>query len=245
MSAKPPLINSLTHPITDVVHRSSLHLHERSMLEVHQQAVLLLSCCLSLVYHNNTLSILSPGDPDHITNELRHYAAPNTNFASHWTSLWLECQKWYDNRPLQVQPILEARGFDVDRIDSTDGSAFPILVYTTPLALFSNAVYHITALVLLLHKPRLMKNVAGPKCFVSHTWHAQSVAGIATSNDAPEQWHPIVVAGLLLSARQMTHESQQTVLLERLDTVRNVTGLNLDTEVNALRATWDISRYGT
>ncbi|KAL5352800.1 hypothetical protein ACLOAV_002748 [Pseudogymnoascus australis] len=139
--------------------------------------------------------------------------------------------------------ILEIRGAEADQIGTHNPHSFPILIYTTPLALASNAAYHITSLLMLAHKPRLLKRLAGPGCFTSHIWHAQSIAGIATSNDSLEQWDPILVAGLLLMAKEMTHESQQSVLLDQLGRVTSMIGIKLEREIEALKSGWNISRY--
>jgi hypothetical protein len=96
---------------------------------------------------------------------------------------------------------------------------------------------------MLAHKPRLLKRLAGPGCFTSHIWHAQSIAGIATSNDSLEQWDPILVAGLLLVAKEMTHESQQSLVLNQLGRVTAMVGIKLDCEIEALKSGWNISRY--
>jgi hypothetical protein len=111
------------------------------------------------------------------------------------------------------------------------------------MALVANAVYHIISLILLTHKPRLLKSLPGPRSVTSYIWHAQSIAGIAASNDSPEQWDPILVAGLLTIAREMTHESQQTVILERLAKITATTGIKLDRETEALQAAWNLARY--
>lgn len=111
------------------------------------------------------------------------------------------------------------------------------------MALAANAVYHITSLLLLTHKPRLLKSLPGPRCFTSHIWHAQSIAGIVASNDSPEQWDPILIAGLLRIAREMTHESQQGVLSERLSRIAEATGINLEQETEALQFVWSTARY--
>ncbi|KAJ6067868.1 uncharacterized protein N7446_004905 [Penicillium canescens] len=154
-----------------------------------------------------------------------------------------DCQKWYNERPVDVQQIVDIRGGEADQIDPDHNSSFPILIYTTPMALVANAVYHITSLLLLTHKPRLLKSLPGARCYTSHIWHAQSIAGIAASNDSPEQWDPILIASLLTIARDMTHESQQVVLLERLARITATTGINLDRETEALQASWNMARY--
>lgn len=166
-----------------------------------------------------------------------------SHFLSQWTFLWTDCQKWYNERPVDAQQIVDVRGSEADQIDSRHTSFFPILIYTTPMALVANAVHHLTALLLLTHKPRLLKSLPGPRCFTSHIWHAQSIAGIAASNDSPEQWDPILVAGLLLIARDMTHESQQRVLLECLTTITATTGIHLERETETLKSIWSIARY--
>jgi hypothetical protein len=166
-----------------------------------------------------------------------------SHFLSQWTFLWTDCQKWYNDRPVDAQQIVDVRGGEADQIDPDHASSFPILIFTTPMALVANAVYHITSLLLLTHKPRLLKSLPGPRCFTSHIWHAQSIAGIVTSNDSPEQWDPILVSSLLLIAREMTHESQQAVLLERLRRITAATGINLEQETAELQSAWRIARF--
>jgi hypothetical protein len=212
---------------------------KQSTKQAHQQSLLLLANCLSLIFgHGNTSSLrLEKAD---MTN---FGAIRNPSLSSRWTFWWNKCQKWYNDRPVEVQQVLDIRGVDVEQIYHQTSSTFPILIYTTPLALVSNAVYHITSLLLLTHKPRLLKGLVGPRCFTSHNWHAQSIAGIATSNELFEQWDPVMIAGLLLTAREMTHESQQSVLLDQLGMVTSMTGIKLDREVEILKSGWSISRY--
>lgn len=138
---------------------------------------------------------------------------------------------------------MDIRGGEADQIDPDHDSSFPILIYTTPMALVANAVYHTISLLLLTHKPRLLKSLPGPRSVTSHIWHAQSIAGIAASNDSPEQWDPILVASLLIIAKEMTHESQQAVLLDRFSRITATTGIKLDRETEALQAAWNLARY--
>jgi hypothetical protein len=74
-------------------------------------------------------------------------------------------------------------------------------------------------------------------------WHAQSIAGIATADDSPEQWDPILVAGLILVAKDMTYEAQQSAVLERLRMINATTGMNLVEEIAELRRCWSIAGY--
>lgn len=181
------------------------------------------------------------------TTEAPEFAAfpslRQSHFLSQWTFLWKDCQKWYNERPVDAQKIVDVRGREADQIEPNHTSSFPILIYTTPMALVANVVYHVTSFLLLTHKPRLLKSLPGPRCFTSHIWHAQSIAGIAASNDSPEQWDPIFVASLLCIAKEMTHESQQRVLLGRLARIAEATGINLERETEALQFAWSIARY--
>lgn len=166
-----------------------------------------------------------------------------TDFTSLWTSLWTDCQEWYNDRPVEMQAIVDIRGAEADQINPGSCSSFPILIYTTPLALLTNAIYHLASFLLLTHRPRLLKAIAGPRYFTSRIWHAQAIVGIATSNEFGEQWDPILIAGLLTVARDMTHASQQSILLDLLGKIATETGINLDHEMDALRSGWDISQY--
>lgn len=132
---------------------------------------------------------------------------------------------------------------EAGQINTQEGSCFPIQVYTSSLALVANVVYHITCLLLLTHKPRLLKVLGDTRCASSDTWHAQSIAGIATNEENVEQWDPILIVGLLLAAKEMTHVSQQSVLLKRLRKIISSTGVRLDSEIEALKSEWDVSRY--
>lgn len=195
---------------------------------------------MALVYGDQNISSPQAADPPELA------AFPSlrqSHFLSQWTFLWTGCQKWYNDRPVDAQQIVEVRGSEADQIDPDHDSSFPILIYTTPMALVANAVYHITSLLLLTHKPRLLKSLPGPRCFTSNIWHAQSIGGIAASNESLEQWDPILVASLLMIAKDMTHESQQAVLLERLGRITATIGINLEHETAMLQSMWSIARY--
>jgi hypothetical protein len=238
-AAQPPLLPFLSYLHKDGSPRNQPRPLSQSKSPKHafQQVLYLLASCLSLIFGIHEAS--SPV-PEHsrgaVLAPMRNPALP-----SRWTSLWTDCQGWYNGRPVELLQVVEIRGVEVDRIDTQKMSSFPILIYTTPLALVSNAIYHIASLLLLMHKPRLLKAVAGPRCFMSHIWHAQSIAGIATSNDSPEQWDPILVTGLILVAKDMTHEAQQSAVLERLQTISATTGMKLDQEIESLKSNWSIA----
>ncbi|KAJ5731534.1 uncharacterized protein N7483_006042 [Penicillium malachiteum] len=243
-------ISDLKSPITpfcSFVKRDGTPLHDShfttsksSVIKAYQHILCHLGHCLALIYgKSDGSSPYAAGSP-----RLAAFSSlRQSHFLSQWAILWNDCQKWYHERPVDVQQIVDVRGSEADQIDPDHDSSFPILIYTTPVALVANAVYHITSLLLLNHKPRLLKSLPGPRSFTSHIWHAQSIAGIAVSNDSPEQWDPILVTGLLLVAKEMTHHSQQKVLLERLKIITSTTGMNLERETETLQAAWRMARY--
>ncbi|KAJ5183779.1 hypothetical protein N7492_001395 [Penicillium capsulatum] len=241
MSKTPPII-----PFRSFIQRDGTPIDapqspsEDSVKRVYKHALCLLGHCLALIFGD--LDVSSPQTLD--SPELAAFPSlRQSHFLSQWTFLWTDCQKWYNERPIDTQQIVDVRGGEADQIDPDHDSSFPILIYTTPMALVANAIYHVTSLLLLAHKPRLLKSLPGPRCFTSQIWHAQSIAGIAASNDSPAQWDPILVASLLLIGRDMTHESQQRVLLGRLKKITETTGINLGCETEALQSAWDIARY--
>jgi hypothetical protein len=164
--------------------------------------------------------------------------------STRWTALWNENQKWYADRPVEIRQVYEMRCADINRLDTANQASFPVIVFTASLAFLANAVYHITSLLLLTHKPRLVKSVAGSRTTRSRIWHAQRIAGIAESNDAPDQCDALLVAGLFLAARNMSHEAQQTIILGILYRIKKSTGMKLDDELHVLKSDWQISRDG-
>ncbi|KAJ5698677.1 hypothetical protein N7462_000682 [Penicillium macrosclerotiorum] len=239
---KPPLVpfHSFLQQDGSPIHTTEPEHRLHSINKVYKHALCLLGHCLALIYGD--ADVASPQTAR--SPELAAFTSlRQSHFLSQWTFLWTDCQKWYNERPVEAQQIVDVRGGEAAKIDPEHDSSFPILIYTTPMALVANTVYHITSLLLLSHKPRLLKSLPGSRCFTSHIWHAQSISGIVTSNDSPEQWDPILVASLLLIAQEMTHESQQTVLLERLRMITATTGINLEHEIEALQSVWSIARY--
>lgn len=240
-SSKPPLM-----PFRSLLRRDGTLLHHQQSVRpqtvnsVYKNILCLLGHCLTLIHGDR--EIPSP----HTVTSPNLTAFPSlrqSHSLSQWTFLWSDCQKWYNERPVNVQQIVDIRGGEADQIDPDHDSSFPILIYTTPMALVANAVYHMISLLLLTHKPRLLKSLPGPRSVTSHIWHAQSIAGIAASNDSPEQWDPILVASLLTIAKDMTHKSQQAVLLERFSRITATTGIKLDRETNTLQTAWKLARY--
>jgi hypothetical protein len=187
----------------------------------------LLARAITLTFANVPSS--STGLPD---------ASHGQSLSSRWMSLWTENQNWRLDCPPELQQILEVKGELLDRVDPESNLSFPIIIFTTALALIANVCHHLTCLLLLMRKPRLVKLVAVSRYSTSAIWHAQCIAGIALSTDSPEGWDPILISGLLRAARYMSHSAQQTAIIDILNRVKLFTGFQLDGEIETLRSEW-------
>ncbi|KPI43935.1 uncharacterized protein AB675_6406 [Cyphellophora attinorum] len=162
-------------------------------------------------------------------------------FKSIWLALWADCQAWYNLRPATMRPVLYMSTMDACRLDSMALGAFPIYVYTNALSILANVAYHISTLLLVLHKPSGLKVSAAPEKALTENWHVQSIVGMARRNDFPEQWDPVMCSGLLFVARWMTHKSQQTALLSCLEKCSTTAGFELQHEMHKIRELWNTS----
>jgi hypothetical protein len=142
-----------------------------------------------------------------------------------------------------MQPILDIGNIEAGRIDTRADASFPIQLYTNALGMQANIAYHMSSLLLLMGKPRLLKLSGYPLSTTSQSWHVQTIAGIASTNDFAEQWDPITIAALLFTARDMTHPSQQNALRVCFQKIRAGTGIRLDQELSELQALWNVGRF--
>ncbi|RSM06678.1 hypothetical protein CEP52_005603 [Fusarium oligoseptatum] len=161
-----------------------------------------------------------------------------------WSSLWTSCMQWFQDRPPGMQPVLESSDADLNGHKMQE-SSFPADVYTSAVSLQANLTMHLSSLLLLAYKPRLVKLSRFPHRLVSRSWHTQKIARLAVWNNFPEQWDPLVVAALLRAAREMTHVSQQEALLDCFQRITDLTKLPLDEEISSLRLYWRSSSHGT
>lgn len=124
-----------------------------------------------------------------------------------------------------------------------DSASFPIEIYSTPIALQANMAIHLSFMVLIAHKPRLLKLSRSEARLGSDSWHAQKIAGMAVWNHFKEQFDPLFVAAILLAAEKMTHESQQIALLGAFRDIEREMGIVLDDEISRLEDIWRTSRH--
>lgn len=157
---------------------------------------------------------------------------------SDWHDLWSQVQSWYDSRPVEMQSLVDIGSIERSQIDPLNTASFPIHLYSSAIAVQAAIFYHITALLLVQHKPRLLNIPGRRQHFTSPNWHARAIAGIVTSNEFSEQWDPIVIASLLYIARDITYSAQQNYILDSFETISAVTGISLEDETKQLRSLW-------
>jgi hypothetical protein len=140
-----------------------------------------------------------------------------------------------------LTPILDVKGGDEsEKLDPHNESLFPIILFTTSLALIANVAYHISCLVLLDHKPRLIQLNTGPRSLTSTIWHAQRIAGMASCNRSPDCWDPLFIAGFLLAAKRMSHPSQHATTLNTLRRINQESALELNHEIARQESNWSV-----
>lgn len=142
-------------------------------------------------------------------------------------------------------PVVKCRAVEAAQIDPSSAASFPIELYSSALAILPNVVYHLTSLVLLSSRPRLVRvstsslsSSADSRRALSESWHVQSIAGIAVRNEFREQWDPILIAGLIYIGPRMTHRAQQDAVLGCLRRAEEATGMLLEREAAALKEGW-------
>lgn len=155
-----------------------------------------------------------------------------------WQTLWLRIQSWYDARPVEFQSLVDVGSIERSQIDPMNTASFPIHLFSSAIAVQAAIFYHITALLLLHHKPRLLTIPGRRQHLTSANWHARAIAGIVTSNEFPEQWDPIVIASTLHIAKDITHSAQQQAMLACLQNITSQAGIPLGEEEQQLRAIW-------
>lgn len=161
-------------------------------------------------------------------------------FGSLWQSCWSDTQIWYVMRSEEMQQVFELTDWDV--VPSDCGSLdLPCIIFTNACAALSNVVHHLTSLLLLQHKPRLMKATAERGSSTSTIWHAVRVVGIATVAVEDGLHDPLLVAASFRAGQVLSHSGQLAAVANTLRQTAAFFAMQLDHEIlefeNACRAT--------
>jgi hypothetical protein len=199
-------------------------------MQTYDECLGCLAKALRLVHHEliPLLSRFHDQDPQAALSHLSHWDT--------WSNLWTTCTLWFQARPRVMEPILESPDENDHR-----GDPFPPDIFTAPTALLSNLVMHMSAIILLEHRPRLLADVSGVSLshrLKSRPWHLHKIARMLVGNQFREQWDPITIAALLFVAKEMSHASQQNAILACFQEVVRTTHIPMEKDVASLREGW-------
>ncbi|OAA65312.1 Major facilitator superfamily domain, general substrate transporter [Niveomyces insectorum RCEF 264] len=155
-----------------------------------------------------------------------------TTFVSRWKAMYDLHEGWFDNRPEEIQPLMYVPPSKKDT-----HSAFSTILYSTPVGISSNQMYHASMILLLQDKP---KEVTLPRSHKSMLWHARQICGISLSNGD----HGALINALQpmwLAGRLMSHHSEHKAILDILKHVEEQTGWATSYRVEDLREFWGVS----
>jgi hypothetical protein len=164
---------------------------------------------------------------------------PAGSHSSHWdtwSDLWMSCTLWFRARPRVMEPVLESP----DDINSSHHSSqqetpFPPDIFTSATALQANLVMHLSAIILLEHRPRLGDVAELSHRLKSRSWHVHKIARMLVGNHFRGQWDPVAVAALVFVAKEMSHVSQQTAILSCFQEVARTSHIPVENDIVSLR----------
>lgn len=154
---------------------------------------------------------------------------------SAWLMCWSEAQIWYHMRSEDLRPLFESFGFSVDASPRDGyGADVPHLISTNGLALVANAAHHLTALLLLQQKPRVLQAIAEPASSASPSWHALCLVGIAAAATHLGFWDPLIATSVVKAAQKLSHPSQLAAASRILQRLCAISGMRFDAEIRTL-----------
>ncbi|KAH6613004.1 C6 zinc finger domain protein [Boeremia exigua] len=149
----------------------------------------------------------------------------SSTYAARWTALWHNLDGWYRRRPAEMRPTFSI---------APTTRPFPTVLYSNPAAISGNQLYHTSSMLMLQHKPS--KIIVTPKPS-SIFWHARQICGISASNCHHGAWTN-AVQPLWIAGQWMSHESEQTAILELLAKIERETGWGTNWRAEDLKEFW-------
>lgn len=153
---------------------------------------------------------------------------------SAWSICWSEAQLWYAMRSEDLHPLFQSFGSQVDVFENDTGAAIPDLMFSSALALVANAAHHLTALLLLQQKPRVLQAVAESGSSTSPSWHALRLLGIAAAATHLGTWDPLIATTVVKAAQKLSHPSQLAAASRILQRICAISGMQFAAEIRTL-----------
>ena len=154
---------------------------------------------------------------------------------SAWLACWSEAQLWYSMRSDDIRPLFDALtlGATVSDEGSND---FPHLLFSSAVALVANVAHHLTALLLLEHKPRLLHVVAESESSTFAPWHALQILGVAAAALELGFWDPLLATAIVKAGQKLSHPVQQLAASRTLTSMCAISGMQFQTEIGVLES---------
>lgn len=156
-------------------------------------------------------------------------SAGDAEVGKRWSDLFHHLNKWYEDRPLEMRPIL-----DISPATTDFNQPFPILLFSSPAAIAGNQLYHTSALLMLQQKPRLVRLSPGTRSIL---WHARRISAISISNTDHGCWTNCVQP-LWFAGRVMSHPAEHRAILDTYEMIERETGWGARWRADDLREYW-------
>lgn len=151
------------------------------------------------------------------------------DYGRRWSHLFDLLRKWYDDRPVEMKPILELSPSASDL-----KQPFPILLFSSSSAISGNQLYHTGALLMLQQKPRAVRLGAGTRSIL---WHARRISAISISNTDHGCWTNCIQP-LWCAGKVMSHPAEHRAILETYERIERETGWGARWRADDLREYW-------
>lgn len=215
--------SSSAQPLVSLLSGTSVPLSKDGILGRSAEEALLY-CHEAVVLRRASRSV----SPAHDTTELHDPIGA-------WKDLWENLHSWHGGLASEHRPILD---LPADVPEGSTSNAFPVILFATGAGIMVNQLYHTAILLLLQCKPRTVALVDRSSAERSQLWHAWQVCRIALNNDRWECWDPVLLASLMVAAKNMTHGSQQSMILNGLEKIKGITGWEMRQDLAALQRDW-------
>ena len=165
--------------------------------------------------------------------------SPPIPMASAWTSCWSEAQIWYAVRIEEMQPILEldAKFTSATPPTTVKSCDMPHIVFSNAASIVANAVHHVTALLLIQHKPQLIRPAAEEASSTASSWHALRIAAISAAAVEHDVWDPLLTAAVIRAGQTLSHPAQVSAIVGLLREISQKSGMPLEDEILLLDST--------
>lgn len=154
---------------------------------------------------------------------------PVTLYSKHWSTLFELLEKWYQDRPEEMKPLLTIPS----PIDN-DTKPFQTLFYGNGPAISGNQMYHTATLLMLKYKPTHVQFSKRPQSIL---WHARQICAISISNSHHGCWTNCVQP-LWIAGQHMSHPSEHRAILDIYERIQLETGWATKWRADDLKEYW-------